>query len=102
MTPLELGLLGAGVLLFGVPSSTVGVAPRWGGAIGLALGGSFLALGAGNLFLLQWWGSTAALPHGSGVIGFFRPGVLPSIFIIMLVGLIRGAILSLFFFFFLV
>jgi len=77
MTPLELGLLGAGVLLFGVPSSTVGVAPRWGGAIGLALGGSFLALGAGNLFLLQWWGSTAALPHGSGVIGFFPAGGSP-------------------------
>jgi len=74
MTPLELGLLGAGVLLFG--AFQVSVQARWGATLGLALGGSFLTLGGGNLFLLRWW-PTPGEAHSTGVVGFFPSGGSP-------------------------
>lgn len=70
MTPLELGLLGAGIFLFS--SFQIQVQARWGALIALALMGSFLALGGGNLFLLSWEGFTPA-----GVVGFFSAGGAP-------------------------
>lgn len=72
MTPLELGLLGAVIILFG--AFRVGVRPRWGATVGLSLVGSFLTLGGGNLFLLQWFPMGG---HTSGVVGFFPSGGSP-------------------------
>jgi len=77
MTPLELGLLGAGFLFFVAPLR--GLTPRdiWAAALGTIFLSSFLALGGGNLFLLYWNPSGA---HLNGVVGFFGTGNSPEYF----------------------
>lgn len=71
MTPIEVGLWGAGLVFFGGSFFlTRGVLPLWGGLLLVSLTGGVLALGGGNLFLLDW------LPRGghTSCVGIHPPG----------------------------
>lgn len=72
MTPIELGLLGAGLIFFAVPA--LGTRSLWAAMVGVSLVGAFLSLGGSNLFFISWWPWAG---HLSGLIGTFPTGGSP-------------------------
>jgi NADH-quinone oxidoreductase subunit N len=72
MTPIELGLLGAGLIFFAVPS--LGTRPLWTATVGVSLVGAILSLGGGNLFFISW---SPWMGHLSGLVGTFATGGSP-------------------------
>lgn len=83
MTPVEVGLWGAALVFFGGSFFLAGKStPLWGGLLLVTLMGSFLTLGVGNFFLLNWAPPGGAHTSMVGITpgGFYEVGHLEGSF----------------------